>query len=68
MVKYVSTYTKGTFKKKKAKDLCNDAYKMFFVCFLIFFVKAYVMGTHLNCIDKSLQFKWVPITYAFIKK
>ena len=24
------------------------------------------MGTHLNCIDKSMQFKWVPITYAFI--
>ena len=41
----------------------------FFVCFLmIFFVKAYGMGTHLNCIDKSMQFKWVPITYAFIKK
>ena len=26
------------------------------------------MGTHLNCIDKSMQFKWVPTTYAFIKK
>ena len=36
--------------------------------FLIFFIKAYVVGTHLNCIDKSLQFKWVPKTYAFIKK
>ena len=36
--------------------------------FLIFFIKAYVVGTHLNCIDKSLQFKWVPTTYAFIKK
>ena len=22
------------------------------------------MGTHLNCIDKSMQFKWVPTTYA----
>ena len=21
------------------------------------------MGTHLNCIDKSMQFKWVPTTY-----
>ena len=23
--------------------------------------------THLNCIDKSMQFKWVPTTYAFIE-
>ena len=26
------------------------------------------MGTHLNCIDKSMQFKCVPTTYVFIKK
>ena len=26
------------------------------------------MGCHLNCIDKSMQFKWIPTTYAFIKK
>ena len=32
------------------------------------FIKTYVVGTHLNCIDKSMQFKWVPTTYAFIKK
>ena len=25
------------------------------------------MGPHLNCI-KSMQFKWVPTTYSFIKK
>ena len=31
-------------------------------------IKAYVMGTHLNCIDLSMQFKWVPTTYVFIKK
>ena len=31
--------------------------------FLICFIKAYVMGSHLNCIDKSMQFKWVPATY-----
>ena len=35
---------------------------------LYFFIKAYVVGTHLNCIDLSMQFKWVPTTYAFIKK
>ena len=38
------------------------------VLFLYFFTKAYVVGTHLNCIDKSMQFKWVPTTYAFVKK
>ena len=36
--------------------------------FLYFFTKAYVVGTHLNCIDKSMQFKWVPTTYVFVKK
>ena len=36
--------------------------------FLTFFTKAYVVGTHLNCIDLSMQFKWVPTTYAFVKK
>ena len=37
------------------------------VLFVYFFIKAYVVGTHLNCID-LMQFKWVPTTYAFIKK
>ena len=72
MVKYVSTY-----KKQSAKDLFNDADAMFlcvYVCFifflffLIFFIEKYVVGTHLNCMGKSMQFKWVPTTYAFIKK
>ena len=53
-------------KKRSVKDLFDDVYAIFF--FLIFFIKAYVVGTHLNCIDKSMQFKWVPTTYAFIKK
>ena len=35
------------------------------VLFVYFFVKAYVVGTHLNCIHLSMQFKWVPTTYAF---
>ena len=38
------------------------------VLFLYFFIKAYIVGTHLNCIDLSMQFKRVPTTYAFIKK
>ena len=42
---------------------------VFVVSFLIFFfIKAYVVGTHLNCIDLSMQLKWVSTTYAFIKK
>ena len=39
------------FKKRKAKDLLDDVYAIFF---LVFFIKAYVMGTHLNCIDKLM--------------
>ena len=27
------------------------------VLFVYFFLKAYVVGTHLNCIDLSMQFK-----------
>ena len=54
---------------RSVNDLFNGANMMFCVLFfLIFFLKAYVMGTHLNCIDKSMQFKWVPTTYAFIKR
>ena len=75
MVKYAPTHTKGTLKKKKkkntAKDLSNNADAMFlYVFFFLFYFlyKAYVVGTHLNCIDKSMQFRWVPTTYAFIKK
>ena len=65
LLKYVPTYIKGTLKKRSAKDLSNYTYS---ILFLIFFTKAYVVGTHLNCIDKSMQFKWVPTTYAFVKK
>ena len=38
------------------------------VLFVYFFIKAYVVGTHMNCIDLSMQFIWVPKTYAFMKK
>ena len=57
--------TKRYTKKRSAKNLLDDVYAIFF---LNFFIKAYVVGTHLNCIDKSMQFKWVPTAYAFIKK
>ena len=64
MVKYVATYTKGTLKKKDQRKTYLIMFMRFF--FLIFFIKAYVVDTHLICVDKSMQFKWVPTTYAFI--
>ena len=39
-----------------------------FCSFVYFFVNIHVVGTHLNCLDKSRQFKRIPTTYAFIKK
>ena len=38
------------------------------VLFDYFCIEIYVVGTHLNCIDLSMQFKWVPTIYDFIKK
>ena len=38
------------------------------ICFLISFIKLYVVGTHLNCLGLLRQFKRVPTTYDFIKK
>ena len=50
------------------KDQKRTYLMMIMQFFLTFFIKAYVVRAHLNCIDKSMQFKWVPTTYAFIKK
>ena len=55
----------GTLYKRSAKDLFADVYAIFF---MIFFIKTYVVGTNLNCLDLSRQFKWVSTTYHFIKK
>ena len=58
VVKYVSTYTKATLKKRSAEDLWFLS--MFLSFFLLFFFysdflyKAYDVGTHLNCTDKSM--------------
>ena len=73
MENYLPTCTKVAILNKTAKDSSNDAYAMFlYVCvfsfYLIFFIKAYVVGTHLNCIDKSMQFKWVPTTCFYKEK
>ena len=41
--------------KKTAKDLSDNAYATFCMFFsLLVFIKAYIVGTHLNCIDKPL--------------
>ena len=57
----LKNYQRSTYQMMPMQCFC-------FFFFLIFFIKAYVVGTHLNCIDKSMQFKWVPTTYAFLKK
>ena len=54
MVIYVSTYYGHTIKKDKKKTYLMMIMRFFF---LIFFIDAYVVDTHLNCIDKSMQFK-----------
>ena len=38
------------------------------ILFSYFLYKAYVVGTNLNCIIMSVQFKLVPTTFAFKKK
>ena len=67
-VKYTSTYTKGTLKKRSAKDLLNDAHAMF-LCFYSDFlfktlccgytlVDAIQMGTHNICLYKEVDKKY----------
>ena len=57
VVKYVPTYIKGTLKKKLQKTYQIMLMRCFCMFFFNFLYKAYVVGTHLNCIDKSMQFK-----------
>ena len=35
--------------------------------YLYIFIKAYIVATHLNYLDKSRHFKGAPATYAFVK-
>ena len=60
LIKYVSAYS-GYTLKKSAIDLFDDVYG---IAFLTFFINAYVVDTHLNCINKLMQFKWVATTYT----
>ena len=68
MVKYVSFYTKGTFKKRSGEHIPNDAYIMFLCFFSDFLYKsiccgysfelhqqvdAIQMGTHNICLQKE---------------
>ena len=59
-------------KRRSVKVLFDDVYVIISSDFLY---KNIFVATHLNCIDKSMQFKffsmqfkWIPTTYAFIKK
>ena len=46
------------FKERSADDFLKGVFNDDFVrCFLILFMKAYDVDTHLNCLDKSRQFK-----------
>ena len=63
--------TKDTLLKGSANDLFDNVYAIFFffsIFFFFFFIKAYIVGTHLNCINKLMQFEWVPTTYVSIDK
>ena len=47
------------------KSVFTDAYV---ILFSVFFIETYVVGTPLNCLDLSRQFKGVSTIYVFIKK
>ena len=58
MVKYVSTYTKGTLKKLSAKDLPNNACVLFLCIFSDFLYKSicwysFELHQHVNAIQMS---------------
>ena len=71
MVKYVLTYTKGTLKKRSAKDLLNDVYAMFmFLCFSDFLYKSICCGYSLELHQQvdAIQMGTLNIYLYFIKK
>ena len=49
----LATYLRVHFKKKD-QGRTHQMILMQYFFFLILFIKAYVVGTHLNCIDKSM--------------
>ena len=76
---YPYTFLLSTWKYRIRPNYCTYSYKrtvkqfhslqiIASVLFVYFFIKAYVVGTYLNYIDLSMQFKWVPTTYVLIKK
>ena len=48
-------FLRAHLRKRSAKVLFDDVNAFCFL--LIFCIKAFAVGTHLNCIDKSMQFK-----------
>ena len=61
-------------KKRLEKDLHNDAYAMFLcVCVFFFLLIFFIKALSIYCgysfeLQDLMQFKWVPVTYAFTKK
>ena len=55
---YRTCFYKRTVKQFRSLQITTS------VIFVYFFIEAYVVGTHLNCIDLSMQFVWVPTTYT----
>ena len=72
---------KGIWAEDFLRGIFNDAYV---ICVLIFFIKAYIVGTHLNYLDKFIksyvvgthlnfldllrQFSWVPLNICYYKE
>ena len=59
-------YVTGSYKRTVEQFSNLKNYNQ--ITYIYFFIKTYVVDTHLNCLDKSRQFKRVPTTYASIKK
>ena len=46
-----------TYPDKRTVEQCGSLEISASVLFAYFFIEAYVVGTHLNCINLSMQFK-----------
>ena len=53
-ISLIRAYFKGISAEDFLRGVLYDAYVIYV---LNFFIKAYVVGTHLNCLDLSRQFK-----------
>ena len=56
----ISGFSRTRVKKLDQQMTYLMAFMRCFFFLLIFLMKTHVMGSDLNCIDKSTKFKWVP--------